>query len=392
MEILSPQQLALADKDTIKSDKITSLELMERAAIGCFNWIKSRIKPEDVTIHIFCGIGNNGGDGLVIARHLQINNYKVNPYVVNFSHKRTNEFLENYEKLKELGDWPEVINSEKEFPKITENDLVIDAIFGIGLTRPATGFTKKLIEYLNRSKAFILSIDVPSGLFCNQPITDFNAIIKSNHLLTFQHPKLSFFLSNSKDFVSTWEVIDIGLNRNFIKNLDAKNHYVDKNFALNLYQYRTKWQHKGNFGHTLIIGGSYGKIGAVILSTKSALKIGSGLVSAYLPKCGYEVLQNAIPEAMVEVDEEKQLSFFNFKTKPNAIGIGPGMGTSEKTLLGFEGFLKTNKIPLVIDADALNLLSENKHLLKCIPKNSVLTPHPKELERLIGKWKNDFEK
>jgi hydroxyethylthiazole kinase-like uncharacterized protein yjeF len=192
--------------------------------------------------------------------------------------------------------------------------------------------------------------------------------------------------------MDTWEVVDIGLDENFIESLESKKHYITKTDVIPMYQSRNKWSHKGTFGHSLIIGGSFGKIGAVTLATKAALKIGSGLVSAYLPKCGYNILQIAVPEAMVEVDEEKVLTYFNFKTKATVIGIGPGMGISEKTGLGFEQFLKENKLPLVIDADGINLLSANPGLIEYLPKKSILTPHPKELERLIGSWKNDYEK
>ena len=392
MFILNSHQIAAADKATITNNNISSLDLMEHAAKQCFNWIHTRLHGHNIKIHVFCGIGNNGGDGLVIARYLYENGYNVNCYIVNFSEKRTDEFLVNYNRLKEIGIWPTIINSENNFPEIAFEDIVIDAIFGNGLTRPPKGFTKSLINYINSTKAFTLAIDLPSGLFSDTAVIDKSSVLKATHTLTFQTPKLALLIPDNRDFVDTWEVIDIGLDLNFIKNLNSALHYNLKNEILQLYKPRNKWSHKGNFGHALIIGGSFGKIGAVSLTTKAALKIGSGLVSAYVPKCGYNILQIAIPEAMVEVDNDTVLEHFNFKTKATVIAIGPGMSTHEKTAIGFEKFIKENKLPLVIDADALNLLSKNKSLLKFLPKNSVLTPHPKELERLIGTWKNDFEK
>ncbi len=392
MYILSPQQTAKADKATIKNTGITSVDLMEFAATCCFNWLHEKLQGKNIKILIFCGIGNNGGDGLVIARLLQQHNYQVNCYIVHFSDKRTEEFLTNYNRLKEIGLMPIELKNEKDFPEITTEDFVIDAIFGNGLTRNPEGLTKKLIQHINRKSTFTLAIDFPSGLFGNKSVSDKESVLKASHILTFQTPKMAFLLPENKDFVNTWEVIDIGLDQNYIQSLKPKTHYITKDDIFPLYKQRNKWDHKGTYGHSLIIGGSFGKIGAVTLASKAALKIGSGLVSAYIPKCGYTILQISVPEVMVEVDTDSALTYFNFKTIPTVIGIGPGMGTLEKTAQGFENFIKENKLPLVIDADGINLLSKNQLLLNYLPKNTILTPHPKELERLIGAWENDYEK
>ena len=392
MYILSPQQTANTDKATIKNKGITSVDLMETAATSCFQWLHNKLQGKNNNIHVFCGIGNNGGDGLVIARHLHQHNYRVNCYIVNFSDKRTEEFLVNYSRLTEIGLNPVELNNENDFPEIDTDDMVVDAIFGNGLARNPVGFTKKLIQYINGKNVFTLAIDIPSGLFGEQSVTDSTSVLKASHILTFQTPKMAFLLPENKDYVNTWEVLDIGLDQNYIESLKPKNHYIIKKDIIPLYKSRNKWDHKGTFGHSLIIGGSYGKMGAVTLASKGALKIGSGLISAYIPKCGYEILQVSVPEVMVEVDTDSILTYFNFKTNPTAIGIGPGMGTAEKTAQGFENFLKDNKLPLVVDADGLNLLSKNRLLMNYLPKNTILTPHPKELERLVGAWKNDYEK
>jgi len=392
MYILSSKQIAKADKATIKNKGISSIDLMENAATQCFDWLHSRLQGQPIKIHVFCGIGNNGGDGLVIARHLHQHGYNVNCYVVNFSDKRSDDFLINYNRFKELDEWPKVISNESEFPEVAFEDIVIDAIFGNGLTRKPTGFTKKLIQYINSTKVFTLAIDFPSGLFSDTSVSDKKSVLKAGHTLTFQTPKLAFFLPENKEYLNTWEVLNIDLDEDFINSLHPKNHFITKSDIIPLYKPRNKWSHKGTFGHSLIIGGSFGKIGAVTLATKAALKIGSGLVTAYIPKCGYNILQIAIPEAMVEVDDDTLLTYYNFKTNATVIGIGPGMGTAEKTAVGFEKFIKENKLPLVIDADGINLLSKNNELLAYLPKNTVLTPHPKELERLIGNWENDYDK
>jgi hydroxyethylthiazole kinase-like uncharacterized protein yjeF len=193
-------------------------------------------------------------------------------------------------------------------------------------------------------------------------------------------------------FIKSYDIIDIGLNNDFIENIECDYHLTDKSDILSFYKFRKKYSHKGDYGHSLIIGGSFGKIGAVVLASKAALTIGSGLVTSYIPKCGYQIIQTALPEVMVEVDAENELQYFNSKVAFTAIGIGVGMGIHSKTEEGFKKFLQGNKLPLVLDADAINLLSFNKGLLKLLPKNSILTPHPKEFERLVGHWKDDYDK
>lgn len=391
-KILSPIQIFEADKQTIKKQQITSTDLMERAGHKCFQWIHNRLQGNPLPIKIFCGIGNNGGDGLVVARLLKNHGYQVETYIVNFSKNRSNDFLINYERLKEYGFWPKMIHKKTDLPQISENDMVIDAIFGIGLNRTPKGIALETIQHINQSNAYILSIDMPSGLFANQPIIQQDSVINAFQTLTFESPKLAFYLPENEAYSVNTEIISIGLDEAFIQKQKSTFFVVNKQDILQRYKIRSKFSHKGNFGHALLIGGSFGKIGSVILASKSALKIGAGLVSAYLPKCGYPIIQTAIPEVMAEVDNEKEIEFFNFKTKATAIGIGVGLGTSSKTQKGFYSFLKSNKLPLILDADALNILSLNKEWLTLLPENSILTPHPKELERFIGKWKNDYDK
>ena len=392
MKILSTEQIYQADKNTIQNKPISSIDLMEYAASQCFLRIQEILKNKNKIIHVFCGIGNNGGDGLVVARKLIEANYMVSIYVVAFSNKRSDDFQINYTRLIQLGINPKQINDISGFPKMEKNDIVIDAIFGIGITRAPNGFVKEIIQKINSCDCQVISIDFPSGLFAEKPVDDKESVIQSDHVLTFQNPKLAFFLPENKDYCKNWEVLDIGLDQKFINSLKSKFETVDKNSIKKIFKTRDKFSHKGTFGHSLIIGGSYGKMGAVVLASRSALKIGAGLVTAYIPKCGYQVVQTSNPEVMVEVDDENYLQYFNFKTNPTVIGIGIGLGIHNKTKDGFAKFLKNNKVPLVLDADALNILALHKELLELIPDNSVLTPHPKEFERLVGKWNNDYEK
>ncbi|WP_299278691.1 NAD(P)H-hydrate dehydratase [uncultured Psychroserpens sp.] len=394
MKIFSKEQIYEGDQLTSKKQNISSTELMERAGIQIFNWLHVRMQGAQVPIHVFCGIGNNGGDGLVIARHLITHGYNVNTYVVNCSDKRSQDFLVNYDLIKQTTKkWPNMLSCEADFPEIHKDDIIVDAIFGIGLNRPANDWVKSLFVHLRNSKAFTLSVDIPSGAYTDKVPEDENGVVWANYTLSFQSPKLIFFLPETSKYSVQWEVLDIGIDREFLFMTETEADLIGKHEVLPIYKPREKFAHKGDFGHGLVLGGSYGKMGSVVLASRAALSIGAGLVTAFVPKCGYQILQTAFPEAMVITDEEETfISNISFDIEPKVIGLGIGMGTNVKTISALEKFLKTNKTPLVIDADGLNMLSKKKALLKLLPEQCVLTPHPKELERLIGKWKDDFDK
>jgi hydroxyethylthiazole kinase-like uncharacterized protein yjeF len=392
MKLFSAEQIYAADKFTIAKQKITSDELMERAAVQIFNWMHLRMQGAPVKIHLFCGIGNNGGDGIALARHLQEHGYNIAVYVVNYSTKRSKDFLINLDRLKDRKIWPHFMDSDGELPEIGADDIVVDAIFGIGLNRPPAAWVGKLISHLHDSKAFILSVDIPSGLYANSVPKQKDAVVKANFVLSFQTPKLVFFLPETGIYIDQWEVLDIGLDPEFLTKEETDYELIGKNEVLPIYIPRTKFSHKGTHGHVLAIGGSYGKIGAIKLTSSAALKIGSGLVTAYIPSCGYTSLQTALPEAMVLTDGDNYITNIDLAIKASAIAIGMGMGIETKTTNAFANFLKSNSVPLVIDADGLNVLAANKELLKDLPKLCILTPHPGELERLVGKWKDDFDK
>jgi len=394
MKIFSKEQIYNGDQITATKQNISSADLMERAGIQIFNWLHQRMQGTQVPIHVFCGIGNNGGDGLVLARHLVSHGYNVNTYVVNCSDKRSKDFLINYDRIKNVTkDWPMLLSCKEEFPIIGRDDIIVDAIFGIGLNRPADDWVKALFQYFRASKAFTLSIDIPSGLYTDKVPEDEDAVVWSGYTLSIQSPKLVFFLPDTAKFFVQWDILDIGIDTEYLLTTEADSELIGKFEILPLYKPRDKFSHKGNFGHSLIIGGSYGKIGAVTLASRAALSSGAGLISAYAPKCGYTVLQSSFPEAMVLTDVDKNIiTDIDFNIEPTVIGIGVGIGTDNLTISAFEAFLKQNKQPLVIDADGINILSKKKSLLELLPKDTVLTPHPKELERLVGTWKDDFDK
>ncbi|MEO8773425.1 MAG: NAD(P)H-hydrate dehydratase, partial [Gelidibacter sp.] len=307
---------------------------------------------------------------------------------------RTKDFLINYDLIKQTTKkWPEMLSCKADFPPIGPDDIIVDAVFGIGLNRPANEWVKGLFQHFRASRAFTLAIDLPSGLYPDGVPEDENGVVWADHTLSFQSPKLVFFLPDTSKYTVQWEVLDIGIDPEFLQQTETEVEMIGKNEMLPLYKPREKFSNKGTYGHGLMVGGSYGKIGAMILSGRAALASGAGLVTTFIPKCGYVPMQSTFPEAMVitDIDEEK-LTTIKFDFQPTAIGIGMGMGTDEKTYTAFQEFLKSNTASLVIDADALNLLSHHKDDLKLLKPQTILTPHPKELERLIGKWKNDFDK
>ncbi|MEL4309067.1 NAD(P)H-hydrate dehydratase [Joostella sp. CR20] len=393
MKIFSSEQIRLVDKLTIEKQNISSADLMERAGTAVFNWMQNQLTTAQVKIHIFCGVGNNGGDGLVVGRQLLESGYNVSVYVVNFSEHRSKDFLLNYDRIKGIKHWPTLITEDDDLPEIAPNDIVVDAIFGIGLNKPAAGWVTNLIKHINNSNAFILSIDIPSGLYMDKSLSANETAINASYTLTFQFPKLPFFLPETGVYTAYWEVLDIGLDPEFIYAENTNMQYITKYDILRMYKPRNRFSHKGNFGHALMIGGSHGKIGAVLMASEATLHAGAGLVTAFVPQCGYQTIQTAFPEAMVITDaNETHISNISFEINPTVIGVGVGIGLHAETKNALANFLATNTKPLVLDADAINIIAENKELLQYVKGNAIFTPHPKELERLVGSWKDDFEK
>jgi len=305
MKIFTADQIYEADKFTIKQQQTTSYELMERSGVAIFNWLHTRLQGAQVKIHVFCGIGNNGGDGLVISRHLITHGYNVEVYILNFSDNHSKDFLKNLDKIKDLKHWPSLIDCIDDFPAINKDDIIVDAIFGIGINRQPGVCATDLMNHINKSGAFTLAVDIPSGMYTDMIPEREDLVIHANYVLTLQAPKLVFFLPQTGIYINDWEALDIGIDRAYINQTEAKTYLIEKRDILQSYIPREKFSHKGSYGHSLIIGGSYGKIGATLLASKACLNIGAGLVSSYIPKCGYTVLQTAFPEGMVLTDVEE---------------------------------------------------------------------------------------
>ncbi len=394
MKILSIEQVRQADAYTLKNEPIKDIDLMERAATVCFNWIKNKINKKQ-KIQVFCGLGNNAGDGLATSRLLSNKGFNVEVYIIRYSNKISQSCKTNYERL--LKTHQVKVHNIKEgdkLPDIDRENIVIDAIFGSGLSRAIKGFIADVIDNINKSNAIVISIDVPSGLFCDKSNKDNpGAIINADYTLTFQFPKFAFLFAENDKYAGRWQVFSIGLHPDFIKEVKVKNFLIESSDCKKMLKKRNKFAHKGNFGHALLISGSYGKMGASVLASRACLRTGVGLLTTHIPKSGYNILQTAVPEAMVDIDaSEKYFTEVPKLLSYNAIGIGPGIGKEEQTQKALKLLIQNTTVPIVFDADAINILGENKTWISFLPNNSILTPHPKEFERITNKATNDFER
>lgn len=390
MKIFTVENIRLADLYTIQNEPVSSVQLMERASLLCAEWIFSNCKHH-TKFAIFCGNGNNGGDGFAIGRMLYLKGFDIEIFINKEQLKFSDEALINYKRLKDISgislrDFNETLRYN-----FDEKTVFIDALFGTGLSRKPEGILKKVIDVLNSKNNPKISIDIPSGLFADQINDENSTIFKADYTLTFQFWKKTFLHPETGSFAGKVIVLDINLAQEFIENTPTDNFVIDDEVIRNIFKVRQDFAHKGTYGKSIIVGGSYGKIGAVVLATKSALKTGSGLTFVLAPNCGYEILQTSVPEAMFIDGGEKNIR--QIKDQENTVfGIGPGLGTEKESEKALLEFLENHQSPLILDADALNIISKDKSYLKLIPKKSIITPHPKEFERLFGTTENSFER
>ncbi len=394
MKLFASQLIKQIDKYTIENEPILSISLMERAALACTVWIKNRY-PVTKQVKVFVGPGNNGGDGLAIARQLANSGYQVTVFLVEISNKLSPDAKVNLDRLGEI---PEIsLSSIKErdaLPVLAAKDLIIDSLFGSGLSRPLSGLAARIVNHINKIGAEVVAIDIPSGLFGeNNADNSPESIIQATHTLSLQFPKVSFFFAENYPHTGKWHVIPIGLHQEKIRTLETPFYFTQKQDLHHYITPRQTFEHKGTFGHGLLIAGSYGKMGAAVLSARAALRTGLGLLTSHIPKSGYTIMQTAVPESMVSID----WSDIMFTTLPdlssfNAIGVGPGLSTKPNTVKALLSLIDEAKVPMVIDADALNILSRNQEAYGRLPRNTILTPHPKEFERLVGPVTSGYDR
>ncbi len=394
MKVLTVKQIRQADAYTIEHEPVKSIDLMERASAAASDWIFNTF-GKSKKLCFFAGPGNNGGDGLAMARILSERDIEVAVFMLSPASRLSEDASVNLQRLGDTGrvevKW---LAGEEDFPAECKNCIIVDAMFGSGLTRPIEGKPAGIVKKINDSQAIVVSVDIPSGLFGednrdNTPET----IVRADYTLSFQFPKLAFFFPENNPYTGEWHVLPIGLHPNFIESVETPYYFVTAGFFSGQIKCRNKFAHKGDFGHSLIISGSYGKMGAAVLAVKACLRAGSGLVTAHVPQKGIEIIQTSVPEAMTSADKSPVV--FTGITDPagyTSIAAGPGIGQSKDTCDGLRSLLKGYDRPMVLDADALNILSANKELLKMLPPASILTPHPKEFDRMAGNSGTGYER
>ena len=395
MKIFTTAQIHELDKYTIEHEPIASLNLMERAARTLTQAVTQEW-PVTTPIVVFAGPGNNGGDALAMARMLSEQSYQVSVYLFNISGQLSTDCAANKQRLQNTKGLKSFIEVSMEFdpPVLDSNTLVIDGLFGSGLNKPLAGGFASLVKYINSSQAKVVSIDVPSGLMTEDNTYNVRAnIIRATTTLTLQQPKLSFLFPENQQFVGQLRVLDINLSKEGMEKIEASFTIVEESDVRRRMLERSPFAHKGQMGTSLLIAGSYGMAGAAILASKACMRSGAGKVVVNTPRRNIPILQAAIPEAIVQPGSEETIFAETVDTEDyQAMGIGPGLGQSEQTAIALIAQLRRTQCPIVVDADAINILANHRAWLQQLPKDIILTPHPKELDRLEGHSADSYER
>lgn len=380
--LLTSEQIRAGDAFTIANESIASVDLMERASKAFTGWFVNHFTDKRQGIAVYCGTGNNGGDGLAIARLLLEHGYKeLTVKIARFSEKASPDFDIN---LNRLQGYPVNITEIHPDDRVEKENagIIIDALLGTGLNKPLDGPYKKVAEFINRLGATVVAVDIPTGIFAEGNILPEATVIKADVVITFQQPKISFLLPESAPFIDCWRTVNIGIDESFTHQF-TDYQLIEEQDIKAILKPRKPFGHKGTYGHALIIAGKPETMGAALLSATACLYGGAGLTTACIPQSGLTALNTTRPEIMAIVrnnDEPPAIDWDKF----NAIGIGPGLGKDEAALALLMNALDNFKAPLVIDADALNLLADHSQLLVKAPAGSILTPHMKEFDRLFG--------
>ncbi len=363
---------------------------MERAAASCLAWLEAN-GYLGRSFSVYCGKGNNGGDGLALARMLSELDCPVTVHILEFGHRGTDDFQINLARIHQTTVEVRFIQGAEHFRPVPPTDILVDALLGSGLNRKLEGVTAQLVEHLNQSGNEMMAIDIPTGLFVNSSSKD-NVVINATHTLSFQCYKPAFLQPENGALVGEIHILDIGLHPGYLQQVTGESELLDLPIVEAIFRPRKNFAHKGNFGHALLVAGSYGKIGAAVLAARACLRTGAGLLTCQVPGCGYEILQTTLPEAMVltDADERIQTVFSGDLSIYSVVGIGPGIGTDSRTVSLLSDVLQRFKKPMIVDADALNILASHPDLLTLLPPYSILTPHPKEFERLFGPSPDDY--
>ena len=391
------------ERFTMEKEQSSSLELMERAGEACAEEIATALWLDEYEdVYVYVGTGNNGGDGVVLAAHLVEDSYIQNKICVvlcaaeNVRYSEEMQYqLKRWETIVSQHDNAETIFFTADNQSLPQpKDLIVDALFGIGLNKLVTGFYAEVIRHINASDAYTIAIDTPSGLFADQHTPDGSAVVIADKTLSIQFMKKAFLLPENCPFVGDAEVVDIGMEAP--DNLDSDGYLLLGSVLRYVLRPRNPYAHKGTFGHGLLVAGCDRMPGAAVLAATAAMRGGIGKLTVHTVRSVRDILAVSLPEAIHDIDDNEQyVSHINWNKLPEnitAVALGPGLGTAKQTVSAMKDILDTVKCPLVIDADGLNMLAENKTWLAFLPPNSILTPHFAEFERLAGKPSDDFDR
>ena len=394
MKLFLSTDIPKLDAYTIEHEPVASIDLMERAATALAEAIKRRFGTERA-IRVFAGPGGNGGDALAVARLLSAQGYTVSAYLFNTKGRLSADCSTNKERLAATpGVTFEEITTAFNPPALQPTDVVVDGLFGSGLDKPLAGGFAAVVKYINASPATVVSVDVPSGLMCEDNTYNTRAhIVRADLTLSLQLPKLAFFFAENEEFVGQWELLDIRLHPQALSTLHTDYECTLRADVASLLRPRHRFAHKGNFGHGLLVAGSEGMAGAAILAAQACIRSGIGKLTVHTPACNNPMLQTAVPEAMVQPDLYPTAFATPVDTDDyQSVAIGPGLGQAAETAQALVAQLGLCSAPVVLDADALNLLARSRDWQTLVPPGSILTPHPKELDRLTGASQNSWDR
>ncbi len=392
-KILTSAQIHLVDAHTIQTEPISSLDLMERAAQGVTSRL-SELFHKDRRIIVFAGPGNNGGDAIAVARQMSLLGYRVSAYLFNVSDNLSADCQANKNRLRHCPavDFHE-ITSDFVPPQIVQDDIIIDGLFGTGLSRPLNGGFAAVVKYINSAPATVVSIDIPSGLMTEDNASNIMThIVKADYTFTFGQPKLAFLFAENESFVGRVEVVNLSLIDPDNTTTSTPYYIIEQADVVRMLKTRPRFSHKGTFGHACLIAGKQGMAGAAILASKACMRSGAGKLTVHTPQTNVLPLQISIPEAILHIEPNADTFTKPFETTAyNAVAVGPGIGLDDATVRALSQQLHYHRGPLVMDADALNILAMHPSMMEQIPPDSILTPHKKELRGLIGASANSYE-
>jgi len=391
LPLLTASQIREADAYTIAHEPIASIDLMERASKAFVGWFVNHFPDKKQSITVYCGTGNNGGDGLAIARMLNDHHYKaLNIKIARFSDKATDDFNANWKRIQQTEIPLSEIRPGETLPE-EDSQVIIDALLGSGLNKPLAGDYKKLVNHINSLHKTVVAVDVPTGFFTDGEVPSDAVVLKADLVITFQQPKINFLLPESGAYIKCMEAVNIGIDEKFVRSLNSPYQLIEEKDIRKMLKPRHRFSNKGTYGHALIVAGQAETMGAALLCSAACAYSGSGLTTACVPQSGLTALNSYLPEIMAIVRHDLELPKIEWDSF-NTMGIGPGLGKDEDALALFKDILTNYDKPIVIDADALNLLATHKELWAKIPENSILTPHMKEFDRLFGEHKSWWQR